>query len=351
MNQSKAARRARVTSGKVALQGGIPPNVFLWVLLFLIVSGFLYFRNAMSELEEQRSALMTKQRATAKVLGPKLLPLRDQIEANAALLAGEGKDFVDSNVDWENLLQQPGIYLRMRHEDSLAKEEFRTVAGASLRDGFTSCAIVDPTARVLSAGKECARSTECESGEFCNVFSSCQRPHSPYNMRMLYRALVVLSDKWVEEVREAGTDTALTIYDRGLDSVTRVEIPLAIDLYQRSKFALIVLDEDPKDGLPEAIAGARETKMERVQRSSHFARIGVWDLKSKKLLARMRVSASGVLRDVGTRRAPGGAEAAAARTRTANSCALALEFKSKLAPPTETVQVEPETVETELPKN
>jgi hypothetical protein len=332
LNQSRAARRHRAASGKVALRGGIPPNIFLWGLLFLVVAGFLYFRNAQGELEQQRARLMTKQRATAKALGPKLLPLRDKVEDGALSLAKDDKDFIDSSVDWEKLFRSPGVYLRTRVADAGTKEALRKAATNSLRDGFTSCLMVDPIAKVPTVGKTCSFSKECESGEYCNEFKNCQRPSSPFNMRMLYRALLVLSEKWIAEVRDAGTDTAIVVYDRGLDSVTQVDIPLAIDVYQRAKFALVVLDEDPKGGLPEPIAGADESAMERVQRTAHHARIGVWDLKTGKQLARVRAPADGELRDVGTRRAPAGREALAARTRMANSCGLALAFKDKVRP-------------------
>jgi len=330
LNQSKVARRHRAASGKVALRGGIPPNVFLWGLLLLVVGGFLYFRSAQAELEQQRAALMTKQRATAKVLGPKLLPLRDLVEAGALSLAQEGKESIDTKVDWEKLFHSPGVYLRARVVDAQSIDSVRKAATGSLRDGFTSCLIVDPTAKGPTTGKVCTFSNECESGEYCNEYQNCQRPSSPFNMRMLYRALLILSEKWVSEVRNAGTDTAITVYDRGLDSVTKVDIPLAIDIYQRAKFALVVLDEDPEGGLPPAIPGAEETEAERVQRTAHTARIGVWELPSGRLLARINASATGELRDAGTRPSATGQEAVAARSRVANSCALALEFKSQV---------------------
>jgi hypothetical protein len=144
---------------------------------------------------------------------------------------------------------------------------------------------------------------------------------------MLYRALTVLSEQWVSEVREAGTEYALTAYDRGLDSVTQVDLPIAIDVYQRSKFALIVLDEDPKDGIPQEIKGADESIVERIQRVPHPARIGVFELPSGKLLARVRETSGGTLRDVGTRKPPGGPESDGTRARQANSCGLALSFR------------------------
>lgn len=331
LNEQAKVRHRQITTGRVAV-GGLPPKVFLWGMFALIVGGFLYFRSAQSELEEQRRGVMTKQRATAKLLAPKLIPLRDRVEAGAFALAKDGDDFIDTTVDWRQLLSSPSVYLRIRLKDAQSAEALREAATSSLRDGFTSCLMVDAKAQSPVTGKSCKNSDECESGELCNQFEHCQRPSSPFNMRMLYRALSVLSEKWVGEVRDATSEYALTAYDRGLDSITRVDIPMAIDIYQKARYSIAVLDEDPKSGLPAEIPNAFESEPERVQRSAHFARVGVWDLKSGKLLARVRGEAAGELRDVGSRAASGGPESSAARARQANSCALALEFKAKVLP-------------------
>lgn len=331
LNEQARLRHRQITTGRVA-PGGLPPKVFLWGLVVLIVGGFLYFRSAQSELEEQRRGVMTKQRATAKLLGPKLIPLRDKVEAGALELAKPGKDFVDTHVDWSSVFSSPSVYLRVRQSSAVNPELLREAASASLRDGFTSCLISDAKAQSPVSGKVCKNSSECERGELCNQFEHCQRPSSPFNMRMLYRALSVLSEKWVSEVRDAGTDYALVGYERGLDSITKVDIPMAIDIYQKARYSIVVLDEDPKGGLPAEIPNAFELDSERVQRSAHFARVGVWDLKSGKLLARIRAEAAGELRDVGTRAPSGGPESAAARARQANSCGLALSFKTAVLP-------------------
>src|SRR5690606_15400303 len=122
----------------------------------------------------------------------------------------------------------------------------------------------------------------------------------------------------------------LTAYDRGLDSVTKVDLPIAIDVYQRAKYVVVVLDEDPKDGIPPEIPEAEESVTERVQRVQHPARVGVFELPSGKLLARLRSEAGGELRDVGTRKPPGGEAATAARARQATSCGLALDVRDQL---------------------
>lgn len=339
LHESRLNRKRQLVTGKVAV-GGLPPKVFLWGLTVLVVGGFLYFWQSQSELDEQRRSVMNKQRATAKILAPKLLPMRDTIEAGVKELAREGKEKVAADVDWDKLLASPGVYLRARLEDAKDVETLRKVSSDALRDGFTACLIRDPGAPLPTAGKECRESNECEAGEFCNEYKACQRPSSPFNMRMLYRALHVLSDQWVSEVREAGTEYAITAYDRSLDSTTKIDLPIAIEVYQRSKYAIVVLDEDPKGGLPKALeTNEFESAALRVQRVAHDARIGVWELPSGKLLARVRARADGELRDVGTRRSPGGVDSEAARARQANNCALALDFQSQLSP-----EPEPEPV-------
>lgn len=311
--------------------GGIPPRLFGFGLLVLVVGGFLYFRQAQQELAEQRERVLAKQRAIAAELGPRLIPLRDRVEAAARELAAEPTaNFVRSGVDFQQLFGAPGLYFRALARDAASVETLRKAAQESLRDGFTACILRDERAPSQMVGKACRESHECETGELCTEYSVCARPASPFNTRLLYRALGVLSDTWTAEVQEARTDLALLAYERGLDSVTEVDIPVAIDVYQRSKYVVIVLDEEPEEGLPPKVAQEQpETDLERVLRVSHAARVGIWSLPEGELLARIRARAEGSLRDVGQRTvvSPG---AEAARARQANSCGLALEVRAEL---------------------
>lgn len=328
LNEARAERRRQLATGRAKI-GGLPPQFFLWGGLILVTFFVGYYRMTQSDLEKARNALMAKQRAVAQSLGPKLLPIRDKVEAAAQELgaATYPGDFVDPGLDLEELTDTPGIYLRLQLEDAIEPERLRKAATASLRDGFTSCLFRDLRAPSPQEGAACRESNQCAPGEICTEFNVCQRPAQPFNMRLLYRALHVLSSKWTDEVHEARHELAISAYDGGLDSVTRVDIPVAIEVFQRAKVFTLVLDEAPAQGLPEAIPDADETEQERLQRSRHFARIGVWDLKSGELLLRMRSEASGELRDVGTRR---GVSVQAARQRQANSCALALDVKRRI---------------------
>lgn len=333
LNESRAVRRRQVATGKTAI-GGIPPRLFLFGLLIIAVGGFLYFRSAQSELEEQRSRIMAKQRAVTQALGPKLVPMRDLVEKGMrGLLEDPFEKQVAEDVNFSKLFAEPGIYFRLRAEDAQDVETARKAAQRSLRDGFTSCLIRDDKAPLPTEGKKCKQSQDCEPGELCNEFKVCQRPSSPFNMRLLYRALHVLSDQWTAEVRDAGTELALVAYERGLDSVTEVDIPVAIDVYQRAEYAVVVLDEDPEGGLPKQVGEGFESEAERVQRSEHEARVGVWSIPEGELLAKVKVSAAGELRDVGAQASRGGPEARAALERQANNCALAMDVRNQLMQP------------------
>jgi len=330
LKESAVDRRRQLVTGRARVGGGIPPKVFLWGLAFLLVSGFIYFRRAQAELEEQRNAIFNKQRATAQLLSPKLIPLRDTVEKYVVELSKPGKESIASGTDFQKVLSSPTVYLRVRLDEARDRTTLRKAAAESLRDGFTSCLLRDESASSPTAGRSCRESTECAPGELCNEYKKCSQPSSPFNMRLLYRGLLILSDEWTREVKEAGTDTKLLAYDRSLDAVTRVDIPIAIEVHQRARYALVVIDEDPKEGLPKPLSEEYESAAERVQRVTHAARVGLWDIQEDALLARLDGVADGELRAAGTRAPELTQKTQAARARLAKSCGLALQIKSRL---------------------
>jgi hypothetical protein len=332
LNASRHNRYRQLTTGKSTV-GAIPPKLFLAGLAILVVGFVFYYRHQASRLDEQRAALMAKQRAVALTLGPRLLPMQKDVEKGlAALSTPHPKDELAPGVDFGKLLGQPGLYLRMRTAEAKDPKKIKAAAQRQVRDGFTSCFIRDLRAPSPLEGPACKESKDCQPGLLCTEYSVCQRPSSPFNMRLLYRALGVLSEEWVNEVKNASTDLALIAYERGLDSVTQTDIPVAIDVYQRAKYFVLVLDDDPAAGLPKIIPNTDETPEERIERVAHTAHVGIWALPGGRQLARLDAEASGQLRDVGPRKGLDDEASAAGRTRQANSCGLALEVLGKLAP-------------------
>jgi hypothetical protein len=330
LNQARAERRRATPFGKARLVG-VTPQFWIWVAVVLGAFGVVYWRITEGRLESQRSAVMAKQRAIAKTLGPKILPFRDRIEGWVQKLAGPWKgDYVAPSVDLSNITHSPGVYLRLDIENARSAKSIRKASSSSLHDGFTSCFFVRSKAVDPQKGPPCKALSDCAPGLLCNEWDVCTRPAEPYNMRLAYRALRVLSTEWSDELHQASSDLGITAYDRDLDRVTHNDVPIAIEILTRARYFTAVLDETPAHGLPKALGDAgAETDEQRVQRTDHFARIGVWDLQSGKQLAGLRARAQGRIIPVGDR-VVRDKETAAAAQRQANSCMLALQLRAAI---------------------
>lgn len=332
LSGAREERRRALVTGKVRLRA-MAPVFWLWTGLGLSVFFVAYWRWAVGELEGQKSAVMAKQRAVNKTLGVRLTPFVDQVERFVVELAGPwGGNVIDEAADWETISRRPGVYLRLPLSQSSTPENIRRGAMESLHDGFTSCFFVRDGGQNPAEGTRCQRSAECPTGMLCNEWDVCSAPLRPYNMRLAYRAWRVLSTEFLDELRGAGNDLEVRMRERDLDQVTRVDVPIAIDILQRSRYATIVLDEAPEGGVPAVEADEPlETVEQRIQRVGHAARVGVWDLATGKPIVRFRGRAEGRLVMMGDRRVELSAGTKAAQSRQANSCALSMEVRSALA--------------------
>jgi hypothetical protein len=330
LNEARAERRRAIALGRVRM-ASIPPQFWLWTAVALAAFSVIYWRIAQGQVETRRSQVMAKQRAIAQVLSPKMLPFREQVEGWVRELAGAFPgDFVDPNASLEQISKSPGVYFRLRLANTGSVKAIRAAARASLHDGFTSCLFVHVGAPDPTKGVPCRVTADCSSGLLCNEWNACSEPPRPYNMRLAYRALRVLSSDWTDEVHEADSELGLNAYDRDLDSVAKRDVPIAIELLSRSRYFTLVLDEDPDGGVPAEAPDAGETTDERVQREPHGARIGIWDLHTKNPLLRLKAEAAGNFVPVGDRviQSP---ETLAAEQRQTNSCALALSARDALS--------------------
>jgi len=330
LNEARAERRRAIALGRVRM-ASIPPQFWLLTAIALGVFSVVYWRYAQGLIETRRSQVMAKQRAIALTLGPKIQPFREQVEGWVReLAAGWPGDFVDPSASLEKISTSPGVYFRLRMSNTGSVKAIRSAARASLHDGFTSCLFVRLGAPDPTKGSACRVTADCVSGQLCNEWNVCAEPPRPYNMRLAYRALRVLSSDWTDEVHEADTELGLNAYDRDLDSVSKRDVPVAIELLSRSRYFTLVLDEDPVGGVPPEAPDAGETSDERVQREPHVARIGIWDLKTHSPLLRLKADASAEFVPVGDRVVQNPATIAAEQRQT-NSCALALAAREALS--------------------
>lgn len=330
LNDARAERRRALVYGKVRLRA-MPPHFWLWVVVGFAAFGVIYWRVAQGRLESRKSAVMAKQRAIAVALGPKIQPFRDQVEGWVRELAADGpSDFVAPGAALSDLREAPGVYLRLRLANAKTPKQIRKAAQGSLLDGFTSCLFVSPTG-LPTQGAACRVTSECQPGQLCNEWNVCAAPPRPCNMRLAYRALRVLSSEWTDELHKADVELGVNAYDRDLDSVAKHDVPVAVEIMNKARFVTLVIDEDPPGGLPNDAPDAGESAEERLQRVSHFARVGIWDVASKTPLLRLRAQASADFVPMGGRVITN-RETVAAQSRQANSCALALAVRSRIEP-------------------
>ncbi len=313
-----------VEQDRIARKGfpKIPPRFWLWVFTVLAVWAIVYWKYTQGQLESWRNRIMARQRAVAAELGPRYFPLRDRIESWVVEDAGNYPgDFVDPEASKSDFRSRPGIYLRLFIDDAHSPDAIRAAALESLRDGFTSCLTRANNPDPFS-GPTCRFNHECPQGQHCNEVSHCSVPAQPYNLRIAYRATRVLTESWVRDVREAGSDMRLRLLERDFDSAVSDDIPLAIDLIVRAQYFLLVLDEPAAPGTAVPDAGTRSEALQAVE---HPTRVFIYDLKQNKLLLRMRAS---IAAEVGT--AATDPRTVLAVRRQANNCALALAVRRML---------------------
>lgn len=330
LNDARAERRRALVMGKARMPG-IPLHFWLWTAVGIGAFGIIYWRIAQGELEAARSQVMAKQRAMAVALGPKLFPFRDKVEGWVRELRGPWTaDHVAPGADLERISAGASVYLRLRMSSTASPREIRSAAKVSLRDGFTSCLFVGKVKPSVVTGPPCRTIGECASGLLCNEWGACTEPEQPYNMRLVYKTLRVLSSEWTDELHEVTSELGLSAYDRDLGNVAKSDVPVTVQLLARAKYFTLVLDEDPSGGLPPEVPGSGETAEERVQRVDHFARVGIWDLTSGDPILRLRAEAAADVLPMG-KRAVTNEVNLAAQHRQANSCGLALHVRDALA--------------------
>lgn len=332
IEQSRYERRRALTAGRVKLRGGAP-QFWIWTVVIFAVFGVVYWSVAQRQLQTARSEVLARQRAIKQELEPRLLPLRDKIEGWVMELAGPWNgEAIERSVSLERLSQSNGIYLRLLEKDAHSPEEIRKGMEVSLHDGFTSCLFQREERFKAEEGKKCYSIEQCDSGEICNDWNLCAPPSQPYNLRMMYRGLRVLSPEWGDELHQASDDYQVRVFERDLEKAFKDDVPIAIDMVTRAKFFTLVLDEIPTAReLPTThdSEGMLEREELRVQLVPHPVRVAIWEISSGKQVLRTRVHTGADVVPIGRTHVVE-QRLLDAQQRQANNCGIALDVKEKL---------------------
>jgi len=320
----------QIREGRAEGKAWLPkPKFWAYAGLILAISFILHWKWSDSEIEHTKQKLLADQRGVAAELGPRWFPLRERIEGWVTGLAkNPGPEVIDKEAlrKWD-FRTRPGLYLRLLVEDAQTPEDVRKGARDSLRDGFTACLMRVPNA-IATEGKECKRTRDCPAREFCNEQDHCSRPAQPFNLRVAYRTMHILSDEWVRDVQASDSELRTRLYVTNFDDAVHDDLRLAAELLQQAEYLLVVLDETPK-ALAAQAAGKPDggDLTDAVQGVPHAARVGVFRLSDGKVLLRIRRDAGGELIGIAPQ---ADSEVLAARQRQANSCALALAVRDAM---------------------
>jgi hypothetical protein len=268
------------------------------------------------ELNAGRQALLAKQRAVVATLGAEWLPLRDNLEGDVLRSAATPpSDYANDDVQPQAhslaFRSQPGLYLRMRLADATSAESVHKVAVDAKRDAFAACLLREPNERGARG--------EIDGGAFAE---------QPWNLGQAYAATRILTDDWVNAVKDADDDLRLRIFVEQYDKAIRDEIPLAIDVVKRAQFFLLVLDEDVAEEASFTDGGPLSE--EAVQMVEHPARVFLFDLADgNKPILRIRRSGGGRFIQAGERQVTDD-ETRDAMQRQVNNCSLANMVEARL---------------------
>jgi hypothetical protein len=281
-------------------------SFWLWAGAGLALTLIGYRLVSGRQLDGQKAELLAKERAVAASVGSQWFPLRDKIEGFVIEAANRpATDVVDQEATTWAFRSLPGLFLRLRVAEARDLGSVRKAAQSSQKDGFVGCFLREPNVAAARG--------EADAGAFAE---------QPWNWQKAYAATRILTDDWTGEVKEAPDPLRLKIFEEQYQSAVKTEIPLAIDLVQKAQFFLLVLDEDSEEARALAEGGTVTEPM--LQRTPHFARVHLYDLRSGKEAFSVRRSAEASFVFAGEHGATD-PETLEAMKRQVNNCALAKE--------------------------
>jgi hypothetical protein len=273
--------------------------------MFAVVGG--YFAHLLVEGQElriERRSLLAKQRAVQATLGAEWTPLRDRLESDIVEAAKPYPgDQIDPEARKEAFRTQPGLYLRMRVADVTDARSVRKFAADAKKDGFVGCFLREPNERGVRG--------EVDGGAF---------GEQPWNLGQVYAATRILSDEWVQSLKDTDDDLRMRVFKEQYDKAVAEEIPFAIEIVKRATFLLLVLDEDAPEAA--SLADAGRTPEEALQLVAHPTRVFLFELQQHRQLLRLRRAADARVIPAGEHLVTD-PEIRDAMQRQANNCALA----------------------------
>lgn len=260
----------------------------------LIALAYYYVYNR--ELGGERMRLLRERSALAASIAEDIGAVRGKIEPwTVALATGPWPgDYVDPDARSLSWRERPALYLRVRAADATSNESVHANAKLSPLDGLSACLLRSKGPGPWSYGEVMARS------EF-------------------------LGADFIRDVKETKNDLRLRNLAYALDQYKLKDFPEARDAAKLAEFAIVVVDEDPKQVPSSSPAfGENATMHQKILGTEHPIRFSLRRIADGHELLRLRRTPEATVMQVA---GDPTANAAALEVRRiqANGCAMANE--------------------------
>jgi hypothetical protein len=235
--------------------------------LFNVAFGYFKLHQAKGSLRTYRANVTTAAHVTAEQA--RFGDISDEWVEQMATSSWSG-DWYSSKFkkDRFEIMSTQGGYLRLPMTRTNHREEVRRAARESKVDGLVSCFV-----RRWNFEPEWGNSQEI-------------KPIQVYNFHNLYRGLDPFSKAWAKQIDEADSMLRVQLLRTSMEERVAEDLPLAQKNFQKLSYAIVVIDEVPAG----TKLGWFSNTSHVLQARSHAARLGIFDIESGKLLAKVRVT-------------------------------------------------------------
>lgn len=266
--------------------------------------------------EHTRTALLRDQKAEAASLTEKQRNFLADTDAFGVAMAQEpADDFVAQELlgpgALDRLFESPGVYARVPAAEAKNAFAMQSAARYSKKDAVALCLM-----RAHPEGDAAKPLATCKEGSMC---LGEQMAHLS-NLGAVNGGIRVLSPAWATVVEQSSSSLLVGGYDTEFRSRSLESREVSKQAAESARYTILVVDETPEDaetgvkfgGVPPATAA-------RFQGLPHGARLGIFDLVSRKPLLKLRRELLAT--------ATGSTEAEAV-ARQQQSCSLGLEARA-----------------------
>jgi hypothetical protein len=275
-----------------------------------------------SKIDKGRNQLMSRQKAVSETIGKEWDAMAKRVEGHVVTVGGKAglEDFRDPDFSPQlgragDFRSAPSIYVRLRVSDAASAVLVRKAAEVSVQDAFSTCLMRDAPGTPFKAPPPVN-----PMNPLAEESDDAPTEKRLWNLKDGYHAARIFTDDYRSELSNISDDLRLRVYTDQFKKAEERDIPRAVALIKRAHYLLVLLDEVPDDF--QRVDGGAPSVAD-LEPAPHWVRVGLFDVRTDRVVARLRRRVDAEFRPIGGRALS--ADAKTAMQRQGNNCALAQE--------------------------